>query len=506
MKLLIATWTLLAFVGSQSGSNPTPPSAIDPSDARDAIEREFLYDGTVPYNRIDVEVSSGIASLDGKVDNLLAKERAARIARTVRGVRSVVNRITVAPATGRSDAELRTDVEAALASDPAADSYQVDVAVHEGHVVLSGLVESWKERALGEVVAKSVRGVTGLTNEIQVVYEAQRPDVEIQRDIERTLRWNTLVDHVLIDVEVDHGKVVLKGTVGSAAEKEEARLDAYAAGVESVDASGLRVDRWARDEDLRKDKYVTRSPQEVEQALGAAMAVDPRVASFNVASSVRGGVVTLRGLVDNLKAKRAAEQDARNTVGVYAVHNHLKVRPADERSNDAIAKDVRAAFLRDPYVERQEILVNVDDGVVRLSGTVDSHFERTQADDLAARVRGVTDVVNKLAVENLTYAFDPYVDSWTRSGYPHSGPIARSSFATDWQIEREIESELFWSPFVDHDRVDVRVVDGVATLSGTVDSWSEVDAARENAFEGGAVRVRNELRTEYARTLESSSE
>jgi hypothetical protein len=37
------------------------------------------------------------------------------------------------------------------------------------------------------------------------------------------------------------------------------------------------------------------------------------------------------------------------------------------------------------------------------------------------------------------------------------------------------------------------VDDGVATLTGTVDSWSEYDAAVNNAYEGGAVYVDNEL-------------
>jgi osmotically-inducible protein OsmY len=204
-------------------------------------------------------------------------------------------------------------------------------------------------------------------------------------------------------------------------------------------------------------------------------------------------VVTLQGVVDNLKAKRAAEQDARNTVGVSSVRNFLKVRPVEERENEAIEKDVRAALLRDPFVERYEIAVDAYDGTVYLSGTVDSHFEKGQADDLASRTAGVTDVVNNLAVEGGYYAHDPYVDDWAMYSYPWYGRFTYHTLDSDWELERDIEDELYWSPFVDAEEISVSVDDGVATLSGTVDSWMERGAAQDNAFEGGATRVRNEL-------------
>jgi osmotically-inducible protein OsmY len=46
---------------------------------------------------------------------------------------------------------------------------------------------------------------------------------------------------------------------------------------------------------------------------------------------------------------------------------------------------------------------------------------------------------------------------------------------------------------VDADDVKVRVNDGVATLKGRMDSWSEYNAALNNAYEGGAVSVKDEM-------------
>ena len=72
-------------------------------------------------------------------------------------------------------------------------------------------------------------------------------------------------------------------------------------------------------------------------------------------------------------------------------------------------------------------------------------------------------------------------------------PDQPSAGKSDWEIEQNIEDEFFWSPFVDGDDITVQVEDGVAHLTGTVDTWSEYEAARENALEGGAVIVDNDL-------------
>jgi len=58
------------------------------------------------------------------VDNLLARERAARIAETVKGVRAVANNISVVPAATRSDEDVATDVGISLGTDPATDSWE----------------------------------------------------------------------------------------------------------------------------------------------------------------------------------------------------------------------------------------------------------------------------------------------------------------------------------------------------------------------------------------------
>lgn len=504
----LALTTLMGLAGP-GAAVPAPTMAQQdmPTDAQisDAVDRELLLDAAVWSHRVDVSTADGVVTMSGSAGNLLSKQRAARIAETVKGVRSVVNLIEISPPEDRSDQEVRRDVRQALMKDPATDSYELSAAVDDGHVVISGNVESWTEKQLTDKVVAGVNGVTGTTNEVEVTYEADRPDEEILNEVEAALEWNALVDHALIDVSVQDGRVTLTGTVGSAAEKRQARYDAWTAGVAAVDDSGIEVARWARDEDLRKTKYVAKPKDEMKAAVEDALVQDPRVYSFNVETDVSGSVVTLRGVVDNLKAKRAAEQVAEDTVGVSLVYNYIKVRPVEDRADEAIEEDVRDAFLRDPFVDRYELSVEVDDGIAYLTGAVDSYFEKGQADDLVSRVNGVSDVINNIEVEDDPYAYDPYVDDWYMYDYDWYHYTPSYTFKQDWEIKEEINDEYFWSPFVDAADVTVKVDDGVATLTGTVDSWMEWGAARDNAYEAGATFVRNKLTVEGAGAMEASS-
>lgn len=460
----------------------------------DNVEDELLFDHGVASHKIDINTIDGIVKLTGSVDNILAKERAARIAETVKGVRAVVNNISVVPSVTRSDEDVETDVEIALGTDPATDSWEISASVEDGAATLTGTVESWQERELSATVAKGVAGVTELKNEIEVSYDTERPDSEIQAEIEQALRWSVLVDDGLIDVEVNDGQVALTGTAGSAAEKRIARTKAWVAGVDGVDDSGLNVERWARDEDLRADKYVVKADEDIREAINDALLYDPRVSSFEIDVDVDAGDATLRGTVNNLMAKRAAADTARNTVGVRWVTNRVKVRSENERADSHIKTSIENAIENDAYLEDQEVTATVSNGIVRLYGDVDSYFEKTRAENLVERVYGADLVYNYLdVVYDSTYTYDPYVDYNYIDDYDWYSPDRVYTVKRDAGIEEDVEDQLVWSPYVDADDVTVFVDDGVATLTGTVDTWLERDKAEENAWEGGAGWVDNDL-------------
>jgi len=197
-----------------------PVQAVEPIPDRKitwAVEGALREDPAVSAHLVDVETAEGIVTLEGRVNHLLAKERAEEVAALVKGVRGIVNRIDVTPEP-RSDSSIRLDVNDALLWDPAVEAAQVDVEVDRAVVTLEGAVDSWAERTLAADVTKGVIGVREVHNELTVQQSGDRSDEDIAEEVRRRLTNDVGVDAALIDVSVNDGEVTLSGAVGSACE------------------------------------------------------------------------------------------------------------------------------------------------------------------------------------------------------------------------------------------------------------------------------------------------
>lgn len=471
---------------------------LEDREITNAVQSQLVNNSATPAYLIDVSTIDGIVTLDGDISNLLAKERAAKIAMAVKGVRGVINQIDV-EAPNMQDHEIETLIKEALVEDPATEAYEIQAEVMDKRAILTGEVNSYQEKKLASHVAKGVIGVKEITNNIEVDYTITRPDHEIEEEVHQTLHNDVRIDDALIDVEVDNGEVELSGVVGSLAEKYQAETNAWVAGVKDVDSEDLEVKQWARDENLRKNKYATRSDSMIKHAVKDAFLFDPRLVAFDFEVQVDDGEVTLLGTVDNLKAKRAATADARNIVGVFAVKNFLKVRPEDIPENPDLEENISESLVRDPYVERYEIDIDAEHGVVYLKGEVDTYFDKYHAEDVASRVPGVVAIENKISVgeteDYFSYDYDTW-DAFEPSPYVDVEPEPRTR-KSDWEIKKDVNKELFWSPYVNEDEVDVYVANGKVVLTGTVDTNREKTYAEINALEGGAQVVENEIEVAY---------
>lgn len=448
----------------------------------DAIERavttQLMNDNYLQAQLIDVTADTGIVTLSGTVDLLITSQRAAYVAMTVKGVRSLINRLEVL-SPNRSDEAIRDDVHTALELDPVADTGEITVEVRDGKAIISGEVDSWQEKKLVEIPVKGIPGVRLVFNRLEVKVPPQRADTEIAAEIDQRLAWDVWVTASPVAVAVADGRVTLSGVVGSLAEKERVVTAAWVTGVQSVDADGLVVDWQQYQTHLRSRVPKTYPDPAIEQAVRGALQRDPRISSTaDITVIAENGVVTLQGVVDVLAAARAAEADTRNTAGVWMVKNLIKVRPAmgsDYRAMPDVdlemARKVRLALLLAPGVRQDQVSVTVSQFIAVLEGKVSSNFARQRAGNAAAGVRGVVTVINRLEVM----------------------PGKVETDLADWQIRHDIESELGWSPFVDERNVYVAVDDGVAVLTGVVEDLRARRAATVNAREGGARMVRNHL-------------
>jgi osmotically-inducible protein OsmY len=451
-------------------------SSIEDDTIRSSIQRYLNAETTVSPGAVAIQVDDGIVMLSGTVSNLLQLDQAERIAESVRGVRSVVNDIRVQPIV-RNNQAIAKDVHAVLAR-PRADALS-DIAVkaNGGVVTLTGTVDSWVRSRLAVRKTMTVKGVSDIVNQIEVAPQGPRDDSAIQTDITRRLAADLYVDASDIEVTVQDGRVILKGSVQTAAERRRAVEDAWISGVEAVQDRGLVVRRPQAARMKRPSSYIRQSDRAILQAVEDALHMDPRVNAANPEVTVANGVVTLSGAVDTLYAKWAAEADALNTTGVWKVDNQLQFRYRSFPSDEEVERMIRDVLARDTELHDQRIQLTVDDNHVYLSGWVESAGQRVRAENVVAQVEGVLTLENRIKVFTKT---DP-VD--------------------DVDITAAINDELFWSPYVDSDTISVTVKDGRAALKGHVANRFVARIAVANAFEGGARRVRTILELKSGGTL-----
>jgi osmotically-inducible protein OsmY len=461
---------------------------LSDTDITAAIELFFMTKKGVPAHLIDVATHEGIVQLTGITDNLLASERAEEIALAVRGVRGVLNEVVISTPDVPND-ELYRAVTQALSADPATNDYNVACRVAEGVVTPVGVVQSWAEQQLVLRVLRGVRGVRRLVaDELTIRWgEMQNSDEEISTQIRELLAWDIRVFSNLVEVRTNERVVHLSGTVGTAAERAQVVAVAYQAGARRVDARDLFVAYWAISGDMRREKFAQRSDEALAQAVRDTFGYDPRVRACQPVVVVHNGVVTLTGEVSSLRAKQSAERDARHVVGVWNVHNLLKVRTRWFTPDAEVRQAILDALARDPYVSIFDFRVRVTNGRAHLDGLVNSYFEQAQAAEVAGGVNGVAEVENTVRV--LPSAGSAGSPAAWFPGALHPAAYPNSDFA----LAERIRTLYFWSASLHNQDVDVLVENGRATLTGTVATWLDREQAAFDAYEAGARAVDNAL-------------
>jgi osmotically-inducible protein OsmY len=216
----------------------------------------------------------------------------------------------------KTDIQLKADVMAELAWDPAINATAIGVQVKDGVVALSGHLDSYAGKHAVEKAVRRVSGVRGIAVELDVKLapDHRRSDSEIAQAALHALRLHTWVPEDQIKVEVEDGWVTLSGEVNwhyeiASAEQCVRRL----LGVRGL-TNKLTVKSRLSENDVSADIIAALT----RQAQRDAMRID---------IGVEGGVVTLSGDVHSMAEHDAAINAAWSTRGVSRVVDRLTVRP-----------------------------------------------------------------------------------------------------------------------------------------------------------------------------------
>ena len=211
----------------------------------------------------------------------------------------------------------------------------------------------------------------------------------------------------------------------------------------------------------------------IQQDVEDALEWEPSLNAAEIGVTVKDGVVTLHGTVDNYIKKMNAEDAAKKVAGVKAVVEKIEVKlsRSGTRDDEDIAAEVLRALKQAWSVPDEKIKVKVENGWVFLDGTLSWDYQRESAKSAVNHIRGVKGVLNNIMIKSDEH---DHVEE----------KLVKDALRRHWSINA--------------DDITVTVSGTNVTLTGVVKSLYQKDEAGKIAWKTpGIWSVDNKLAVEY---------
>jgi osmotically-inducible protein OsmY len=224
----------------------------------------------------------------------------------------------------------------------------------------------------------------------------EKTDMELKDDVIAELKYEPIVKVTDIGVLVKNGTVTLNGYVSSYVEKLEAvQAVKRIAGVKAI----------ADDIEIQLPDSYHRTDSDIAAAANNQINWATLIPPGNVRVTVREGLITLEGEVEEWHQKTLAANVVRHLLGVKGVSNLLSLAQPIRKNIEPkaqpveVARAIKSAFKRSAVVDANKIKVETSGSNVELSGNVRNLAEREEAERAAWAAPGVFSVDNQLTVK-----------------------------------------------------------------------------------------------------------
>lgn len=214
----------------------------------------------------------------------------------------------------KTDIQIQKDVMDELRWTPLLNSSEIGVAVKDGVVTLSGIVDTYSKKMEAEKAAANVAGVKAIALDVQVGVSSyfKRTDAEIAEDVLKALKLHTSIPDDKLKVKVEDGIVTLEGEVEWEYQRAAAKNTIQNfAGVTNV---------W---------NFIKLKPKvasnDIKEKIKAAFERSAKIDANRVSVETSGSSITLTGTVASLAEKEDAGYAAWAAPGVTMVYNNLEV-------------------------------------------------------------------------------------------------------------------------------------------------------------------------------------
>jgi len=214
----------------------------------------------------------------------------------------------------KTDHLIQEDILEALKWEPFLNETEIGVAVKNGVVTLSGMVDSYAKKLSAEKVAMNVSGVKAIAEDIQVGVSLsdEKTDTEIAEAILNALKWHVAVQEDRIKIKVESGIVKLEGQVDWLYQRNNAKTAIQnLVGVKAV------------------INLITISPKvaqaDISEKISAALKRNALVDADKISVEIKGSKAILNGKVRSMIEKEDAELAAAAAYGISSVENNLEV-------------------------------------------------------------------------------------------------------------------------------------------------------------------------------------